>query len=212
MACSFASRITSRHATLLSPLDTSPLQTNRARPVRVSSVGRREWSGAISPAAGSPQGSAGGRWQPCRPDGWKSACLCGVMTKRRLCPSSFSAAQFSFPKGLAVDSSGNIYVADTTNHKIRKVTPAGVVTSLAGSAVSGSADGTGSAAQFGAPIGIAVDSDGNVYAADTYSCTIRKVTPGGDVTTLAGSAGNSGSSDGTGSAARFNPSSAVRGG
>ena len=103
-----------------------------------------------------------------------------------------------------MDSAGNVYVADSNNHTIRKVTPGGVVTTLAGLAgSSGSADGTGSAARFYHPYGVAVDSAGNVYVADTCNHTIRKVTPGGVVTTLAGLAGSSGSADGTGSAARF---------
>ena len=105
---------------------------------------------------------------------------------------------------MAVDSSGNVYVADTGNDTIRKITPAGVVTTLAGSAGNvGSADGTGSAARFYYPLGVAVDSSGNVYVADTDNYTIRQITPAGVVTTLAGLAGNSGSADGTGSAARF---------
>ena len=115
-----------------------------------------------------------------------------------------SAARFDYPMGVAVDSAGNVYVADYDNNTIRKVTPAGVVTTLAGLAGnSGSADGTGSAARFNSPYGVAVDSAGNVYVADTGNNTIRKVTPAGVVTTLAGLAGNSGSADGTGSAARF---------
>ena len=115
-----------------------------------------------------------------------------------------SAARFYCPCGVAVDSAGNVYVADSDNHTIRKVTPGGVVTTLAGLAgSSGSADGTGSAARFYDPYGVAVDSAGNVYVADYRNHTIRKVTPGGVVTTLAGLAGSSGSADGTGSAARF---------
>jgi hypothetical protein len=113
-----------------------------------------------------------------------------------------SAARFSYPQGVAVDSAGNAYVADSGNNTIRKVTPAGVVTTLAGLGGSdGSADGTGSDARFGYPRGVAVDSAGNVYVADGN--TIRKVTPAGVVTTLAGLAGGAGSADGTGSAARF---------
>jgi hypothetical protein len=115
-----------------------------------------------------------------------------------------ATAQFFRPKGVAVDSTGNVYVADTGSHTIRKITPAGGVTTLAGLSRSyGSADGTGTAARFQGPGSVAVDSTGNVYVADTYNYTIRKVTPAGVVTTLAGSAGNVGSADGTGAAARF---------
>jgi len=116
-----------------------------------------------------------------------------------------SAARFRYPSGIAVDSTSNVYVADAGNHTIRKVTPAGVVTTLAGSAgVAGSADGTGSAARFNIPSGVAVDSVGNVYVADTGNHTIRKVTATGVVTTIGGSAGIRGIADGTGSAALFN--------
>jgi sugar lactone lactonase YvrE len=115
-----------------------------------------------------------------------------------------SAAHFFHPFGVAVDGSGNIYVADTYNSSIRKITPAGAVTTLAGSASQlGSADGTGSAARFHYPYGVAVDGSGNVYVADSGNSTIRKITPAGAVTTLAGSAGQTGSTDATGSAARF---------
>ena len=107
--------------------------------------------------------------------------------------------------GLAVNNTGNIYVADTGNDTIRMVTPAGVVTTLAGTAgTAGSADGTGTAASFNAPRGLAVNSTGNIYVADTGNDTIRMVTPAGVVTTLAGTAGTAGSADGTGTAATFN--------
>jgi hypothetical protein len=121
-----------------------------------------------------------------------------------------SGAQFSEPEGVAVDGVGNVYVADTDNNTIRKVSPAGVVTTLAGSAGSwGGTDGTGSAARFYWPWGVALDSAGNVYVADTANYTIRKVTPAGVVTTLAGLAGSFGSVDGTGSVARFHLPSGV---
>jgi len=116
-----------------------------------------------------------------------------------------SAARFRSPTGITVDSTGNVYVADTDNETIRKITSAGVVTTVAGQAGrSGSADGTGTAAQFASPSDVNLDGAGNVYVADTDNELIRKITPAGVVTTVAGLAGASGSADGTGNAARFN--------
>ena len=115
-----------------------------------------------------------------------------------------SAAQFNGPRGIAVDPSGNVYVADGNNNTLRKVTPTGVVTTFAGLAgASGSTDGTGSAARFRDPGGLAFDGAGNLYVADSGNHTIRKMTPAGVVTTLAGLAGNDGDADGLGTAARF---------
>jgi hypothetical protein len=136
--------------------------------------------------------------------------LAGLAGSQGSADGTGSAALFNQPSGAAVDGAGNVYVADTSNHTIRKVTPGGVVTTLAGLAGSqGSDDGTGSAARFYVPSGVAVDSAGNVYVADSVNFTIRKVTPGGAVTTLAGLARSSGSADGTGSAARFSYPSGV---
>jgi hypothetical protein len=114
------------------------------------------------------------------------------------------AARFNHPCGVAVDDGGNLYVADTGNYAIREITPAGVVTTLAGLAGTvGSADGSGNAATFNYPFSVAVDAGGNVLVADTENYTIRAITPAGMVTTLAGLAGSTGDTDETGSAGRF---------
>src|SRR5262249_53456214 len=105
------------------------------------------------------------------------------------------------------DRGGNVYVADTSNSTLRKITAAGVVTTLAGAAGHpGSVDGTGAVARLDYPTGVAVDRAGNVYVADTNNCTIRVVTPVGEVTTLAGTARMPDSTDGTGAAGFRHPS------
>ena len=117
---------------------------------------------------------------------------------------SGAAARFSDPQGVACDPAGNVYLTDTGNETIRKITPAGVVTTLAGTAAAqGSADGNAGAALFNNPIGIARDTAGNLYVTDTLNNAIRKITPAGAVTTLAGKAGSKGSADGNGAAASF---------
>lgn len=115
-----------------------------------------------------------------------------------------NAARFSEASGLAIDGNGTLYVADTANHTIRKITPAGVVTTLAGTpGAAGGADGTGAAARFDRPVGVAVDGGGNVYVSEQFGRVIRRITPAGVVTTLAGARNAAGATDGTGSAARF---------
>ena len=115
-----------------------------------------------------------------------------------------AAARFYNPSNVAVDAAGTVYVADKDNSTIRKITAAGVVSTLAGTAGSlGSDDGTGAAARFNNPAGVAVDAAGTVYVAERFNYTIRKITAAGVVSTLAGTAGSSGSTDGTGAAARF---------
>jgi sugar lactone lactonase YvrE len=114
-----------------------------------------------------------------------------------------AAARFCAPEDIAVDGAGTLYVADRNNNAIRLVHPGGAVTTYVGGGGSGSADGIGPAARFSGPENLAVDGAGTVYVADTQNHTIRKVAPGGVVTTLAGLAGSSGSSNGVGSAARF---------
>jgi sugar lactone lactonase YvrE len=127
--------------------------------------------------------------------------------------STGATARFYYPDGVAVDGSGNVYVADGNNQKIRKISPAGNVTTLAGNGNSGfsdSTDGTGATAKFTYPNGVAVDSNGNVFVADTGNHKIRKITPSGNVTTFAGgNQGFSDSTDGTGATAQFNFPSGV---
>jgi sugar lactone lactonase YvrE len=113
-------------------------------------------------------------------------------------------AEFSGAFGTAVDDAGNVYVADNSNHTIRKISASGVVTTLAGSARErGSVDGIGPDARFTGPAGVAVDGAGSLYVTDLGNATIRKVSAAGVVTTLAGTAGVSGSTDGAGADARF---------
>jgi sugar lactone lactonase YvrE len=115
-----------------------------------------------------------------------------------------AAARFFLPSGIAVDAAFNVYVGDTMNHLIRKITPAGVVTLFAGFANSvGSADGLIGNARFNQPKGVALDTSGNVYVADTGNHTIRRISPAGLVVTMAGVAGVSGSLDGVATNARF---------
>jgi sugar lactone lactonase YvrE len=117
-------------------------------------------------------------------------------------------ASFNHPHSVAIDGSGNVYVSDRFNHSIRKISPSGTVTTLAGSGKPEFADGQGKEASFKQPCGIAVDEIGTVYVADTYNHRIRKIGPSGYVTTLVGS-GNPGSEDGYGSAASFNKPYAI---
>ncbi|MFT5166910.1 MAG: gliding motility-associated-like protein [Saprospiraceae bacterium] len=112
------------------------------------------------------------------------------------------AATFNNPHGIAVDNLGNIYVADRHGHKIRKITPAGIVSTLAGSGVAGKENGNGAAASFNEPYALCVDGDGNVYVADTKNNVIRKITPLGEVSTYAGN-GNYGITDGPVATASF---------
>jgi sugar lactone lactonase YvrE len=119
-----------------------------------------------------------------------------------------SAAAFHTPSALALDRFGNLYVADTGNHAIRRIAPDGSVTTLAGDGQPGNADGQGRAARFNAPVGLAVDRQGNVYVADTYNDRIRRITPEGLVSTLAGGA-RPGDADGAAMDAAFDTPTAI---
>jgi sugar lactone lactonase YvrE len=107
-----------------------------------------------------------------------------------------SEASFNGPDGLAVDVSGIVYVSDTYNNMIRKITPDGVVSTFAGTGTYGFTNGPGASATFNEPMGLAIDLTGNLYVADLYNQVIRKITPDGTVSTFAGGGGG-GPGDGT---------------
>jgi len=120
-----------------------------------------------------------------------------------------SDAQFWRPYGLTLDNDGNILVADEWNHKIRKVTPSGQVTTLAGNGQVALVNGDVASASFNYPWDVTVDDNGNIYVADGYNYVIRKITPFGQVSSLAGKPQVSGGVDGEGSAASFSGATAV---
>jgi serine/threonine-protein kinase len=112
-------------------------------------------------------------------------------------------AQFGYPTGIAIDGRGVLYIADRGAHKIKMITPDGIVSTLAGSGVPGYTDGMGRAAQFHDPMTVAIDRDGRLFVADSGNHAIRMVAPTGRVTTVAGTP-QSGFADGPRDAARFN--------
>lgn len=124
-----------------------------------------------------------------------------------------AAARFRHPGGVAVGPAGTVYVADSENNVIRRISPTGTVSTLAGSAagniVASNTDGPGAAARFQEPQGVAVGRDGTVYVADTYNHTLRRISPQGMVSTLAGRGGAAGSANGRGPVARFNSPASV---
>jgi sugar lactone lactonase YvrE len=141
---------------------------------------------------------------PVVPPSWSPPIVVGGIGQLGAADGIGAQARFSSPGGIAVDDAGNIYVADTGNNTIRKISPAGEVRTLAGMAgQSGQLDDIGATARFLAPLGIAVDGAGNVYVSEFAHNTIRKISPQGSVITLAGSAANPGWRDGLGDNAHF---------
>jgi sugar lactone lactonase YvrE len=127
--------------------------------------------------------------------------ICGVCSVSR--DGTGSSARFDDPQGIAADGAGNLYVVEGAGATLRKITPQGVVTTLAGTAgAPGYADGSGGAARFNTPTRLETDADGNLYVTDSGNSAIRRVSPAGAVGTLAGS-GNCGSTDGNGAQAQF---------
>lgn len=141
--------------------------------------------------------------------------LAGMPASQGLVDGTGAAARFNQIRNVVADTAGNVYIADQGNNVIRKMTPAGVVTTFAGGGgaggtAAGFADGTGTAALFAAPRGLAIDAAGNIYVADAINWSIRKITPAGVVSTLAGGGPtHPGFADGVGAAARFGGSSAL---
>lgn len=120
-----------------------------------------------------------------------------------------TAASFYAPGGVVIDAAGNIYIGEAGNHDIRKITPAGVVTTLAGNVIGGWANGTGTAASFSSLQAITIDGAGNLYVADSGNQLIRKITPDGTVSTLAGTAGVIGADNGPAASATFDAPAGV---
>lgn len=114
-----------------------------------------------------------------------------------------AGARFNAPQGIAADAAGDLYVAESASATVRKITPQGVVTTLAGTrGAVGYADGSSAAARFNDPSRLVADTDGNLYVTDSGNSVIRRIAPDGTTTTIAGN-GTCGSADGRGAAARF---------
>ena len=182
-----------------------PVPTERAWPARLETLlegGLADPYGVAADKQGNVYYSDGGEKNTVSvlaPDGRVHVLAGGIEGYRE---GIGAAAAFNTPSGIALDKQGNVYVADTGNHAIRKIAADGTVSTLAGNGVAGFADGQGAQAQFNGPVAVAVDEAGVVYVADTYNDRIRKIAPDGTVTTLAGS-GKPGFMDGIGEAAQF---------
>lgn len=130
--------------------------------------------------------------------------LAGLAGSAGTADGTGTGARFTTPRGLARDAQGNLFISEETMHTLRKITPAGVVTTYAGlAATSGTTNGSLAEARFYNPTGLALDPAGNLYVAEYYNHCIRKITPSGVVSTFAGMAGVSGFVQGSGGQARF---------
>lgn len=193
---------------------TTPFKGSCDSPCQVATVqsGHEHVCSYYQKVCQCPPGTNNGGGVDMAPSGPSLSLVAGGLGGPGFGDGTGATARFYSPYGVAVDGSGTLFVTDANNHTIRKVAVAtGVVTTLVGAAgVSGNADGIKTAARFNAPAGVAVDDAGNLFVADANNHTIRKVTVGtGAVTTLAGTAGMLGSTDGTGASARFNYPSGV---
>lgn len=119
-----------------------------------------------------------------------------------------TSARFDGPSAIAVDNAGNLFVADTNNHRIRKITSSGVVSTFAGSGANDMTDATGTSASFGFPTGVAIDTAGTLFVVDTNGL-VRKVTATAEVTTYAGNKSSWGNADGPVASASFGRLSGV---
>ncbi|MCG6146519.1 SMP-30/gluconolactonase/LRE family protein [Leptospira bandrabouensis] len=136
---------------------------------------------------------------------WEVTTFAGMAGVSGFSDGQGSIAKFNSPKGLTIDSEDNLYVADSVNGTIRRITSAGIVSTFAGNAsVAGSnVDGVGSSARFNSPSDICIDSQGTLYVADTNNQTIRKINASAEVTTIAGFASSAGFQNGNGTNSRF---------
>ena len=140
---------------------------------------------------------------------WWSGCKTNLYSMTvKLTYLDANLPSFNNPTGITGDIYGNLYIADRYGHKIRKIDREGNVTTFAGSGTAGSTNGASSTARFNNPYGLASDSSGNIYVADSGNSMIRKIDSNGTVSTIAGS-GSAGSADGQGTSASFNDPHAV---